>query len=189
MACGAGMYSVVHRARFGRESCALARRRTDHNTTSTRHFTPSRVAGNAPRSSRDCRLLQTLMGIVSGGSCSSRRCRRLQVFGYSRNMAEREGFEPSIRDYRIHTFQACAFSHSATSPFVRLVVLVVAVTCRCREGWIRKRKLVFSPLRGALRASNLPAEDFRTLDTGLPFAHFPSRAPSATRPPLRLFVS
>ena len=31
-------------------------------------------------------------------------------------MAEREGFEPSIRGYRIHTFQACAFNHSATSP-------------------------------------------------------------------------
>ena len=32
-------------------------------------------------------------------------------------LAEREGFEPSIR-CRIHTFQACAFSHSATSPKV-----------------------------------------------------------------------
>ncbi len=31
-------------------------------------------------------------------------------------LAEREGFEPSIRDYRIHTFQACSFSHSDTSP-------------------------------------------------------------------------
>ena len=31
-------------------------------------------------------------------------------------MAEREGFEPSIRYKRIHTFQACAFDHSATSP-------------------------------------------------------------------------
>jgi hypothetical protein len=31
-------------------------------------------------------------------------------------MAEREGFEPSIRDYRIHTFQACSFNHSDTSP-------------------------------------------------------------------------
>ncbi len=31
-------------------------------------------------------------------------------------MAEREGFEPSIRYKRIHTFQACAFNHSATSP-------------------------------------------------------------------------
>ena len=33
-------------------------------------------------------------------------------------MAEKEGFEPSIR-FRIHTFQACAFDHSATSPEAR----------------------------------------------------------------------
>ena len=32
-------------------------------------------------------------------------------------MAEREGFEPSIR-FRIHTFQACSFGHSDTSPVV-----------------------------------------------------------------------
>ena len=31
-------------------------------------------------------------------------------------VAEQEGFEPSIRGYRIHTFQACAFDHSATVP-------------------------------------------------------------------------
>ena len=31
-------------------------------------------------------------------------------------LAEREGFEPSIREHRIHTFQACAFDRSATSP-------------------------------------------------------------------------
>ena len=30
-------------------------------------------------------------------------------------IAERKGFEPSIRFWRIHTFQACAFDHSATS--------------------------------------------------------------------------
>ena len=30
-------------------------------------------------------------------------------------MAEKEGFEPSIR-CRIHTFQACAFDRSAISP-------------------------------------------------------------------------
>ena len=30
-------------------------------------------------------------------------------------MAEREGFEPSMR-FRIHAFQACAFNRSATSP-------------------------------------------------------------------------
>ena len=30
-------------------------------------------------------------------------------------VAEKEGFEPSI-PFDIHTFQACAFDHSATSP-------------------------------------------------------------------------
>ncbi len=35
-------------------------------------------------------------------------------------MAVREGFEPSIR-CRIHTFQACSFSHSDTSPFFELL--------------------------------------------------------------------
>ncbi len=34
--------------------------------------------------------------------------------GFS-DMAVREGFEPSIR-FRIHTFQACSFGHSDTSP-------------------------------------------------------------------------
>ncbi len=33
------------------------------------------------------------------------------------NLAVKEGFEPSIR-CRIHTFQACSFSHSDTSPYV-----------------------------------------------------------------------
>ncbi len=32
------------------------------------------------------------------------------------NMAVRGGFEPPIR-CRIHTFQACSFSHSDTSPY------------------------------------------------------------------------
>jgi hypothetical protein len=31
-------------------------------------------------------------------------------------LAEREGFEPSIRYKRIHALQACAFNRSATSP-------------------------------------------------------------------------
>ena len=31
-------------------------------------------------------------------------------------MAEGAGFEPAIRFWRIHTFQACAFNHSATPP-------------------------------------------------------------------------
>lgn len=33
-----------------------------------------------------------------------------------RDLAEREGFEPSIRFCRILTFQASAFDHSATAP-------------------------------------------------------------------------
>ena len=32
------------------------------------------------------------------------------------DLAVREGFEPSIRGYRIHAFQACSFNHSDTSP-------------------------------------------------------------------------
>ena len=31
-------------------------------------------------------------------------------------MAEREGFEPSMSYKPIHTFQACSFNHSDTSP-------------------------------------------------------------------------
>ncbi len=34
------------------------------------------------------------------------------------SVAEREGFEPSIRFWRILTFQASAFDHSATAPHV-----------------------------------------------------------------------
>ncbi len=37
---------------------------------------------------------------------------------YADDMAEREGFEPSIRFWRILTFQASAFDHSATAPHV-----------------------------------------------------------------------
>ena len=40
----------------------------------------------------------------------------------SLNMAVRGGFEPPIR-CRIHTFQACSFSHSDTSPYCRPVLL------------------------------------------------------------------
>ncbi len=31
-------------------------------------------------------------------------------------MADGVGFEPTIRDHRIHTFQACALDRSATHP-------------------------------------------------------------------------
>ena len=38
------------------------------------------------------------------------------MLGFSMVLAEREGFEPSIHFWRIHTFQACSFNHSDTSP-------------------------------------------------------------------------
>ena len=31
-------------------------------------------------------------------------------------LAERAGFEPAKRFWRLHTFQACLFNHSSTSP-------------------------------------------------------------------------
>jgi hypothetical protein len=37
------------------------------------------------------------------------------------NMAERVGFEPTL-GFPKHAFQACAFSRSATSPFVTMIV-------------------------------------------------------------------
>ena len=40
-------------------------------------------------------------------------------------MAEREGFEPSIRDNRIHAFQACAFDRSAISPQLGLYFITL----------------------------------------------------------------
>jgi hypothetical protein len=40
-------------------------------------------------------------------------------------MAEREGFEPSIRFWRILTFQASAFDHSATAPHARKALSLV----------------------------------------------------------------
>ncbi len=48
------------------------------------------------------------------------------------SMAERKGFEPLIR-CRIHTFQACAFNRSATSPDFdpRLMEIIKS---RAREG-------------------------------------------------------
>ena len=43
---------------------------------------------------------------------------RVELYGFPRaiDLAEREGFEPSIRFCRILTFQASAFDHSATAP-------------------------------------------------------------------------
>ncbi len=50
----------------------------------------------------------------------------------ARNLAERQGFEPWIRFWRILTFQASAFDHSATAPH--------ALETRALTAWKRFRK-------------------------------------------------
>ncbi len=61
--------------------------------------------------------------------------------GRAFNLAVREGFEPSIR-CRIHTFQACSFSHSDTSPnfyFLKwLSEHAARASCRLRR-WAASR--------------------------------------------------
>ena len=43
------------------------------------------------------------------------------------DLAEREGFEPSIRGYRIPDFESGAFDHSATFPnFVQVEFVIIA---------------------------------------------------------------
>ncbi len=52
------------------------------------------------------------------GVCNIRKKSPYFRTGFFLNMAVRGGFEPPIR-CRIHTFQACSFSHSDTSPNCR----------------------------------------------------------------------
>ena len=54
------------------------------------------------------------------------------------NMAVRGGFEPPIR-CRIHTFQACSFSHSDTSPYCHPVVTGTGAN-------VRKSRTAVNPL-------------------------------------------
>ncbi len=56
-------------------------------------------------------------GFSSPGVCNIRK-KKPVLSCSSLNMAVRGGFEPPIR-CRIHTFQACSFSHSDTSPNCR----------------------------------------------------------------------
>jgi hypothetical protein len=42
--------------------------------------------------------------------------KRLSNVGNRFFLAERKGFEPLNHFWRLHTFQACAFDHSAISP-------------------------------------------------------------------------
>ena len=60
-------------------------------------------------------------------------------------VAEREGFDPSIRDYRIHTFQACSFNHSDTSPDNLLIFNELAVR-KARDSITISRKFTESDM-------------------------------------------
>ncbi len=96
---------------------------------------------------------------------------------------------PRYAIQRIHTFQACAFNHSATSPNSSYSFNFT--------GLIRNRfKRLLTPTGRChfVPTSNLPAEDCRTLDTlfnvytlcilsfvtGASMHHFSRRAPSTT---------
>ena len=62
--------------------------------------------------------------------------RECGVFG----LAEREGFEPSIRGYRIHAFQACAFNHSATSPIFRYLMTLKQYRVTLTDEGVKRRE-------------------------------------------------
>src|SRR3954469_1569041 len=107
---------------------------------------------------------------------SFRRCRLVS------QVAEREGFEPSIRFWRILTFQASAFDHSATAPHA----LEGGRSSRASpsgQGAMEREGLdaLRAPVSAALtrgRDSN-PRYAFGVYSLS-------RRAPSTTRPPLRM---
>ena len=81
---------------------------------------------------RDKSRSETDLGLqrsLRGSDGISKTARKLGIFAPHRAillfrnkmLAEGEGFEPSIRFWRIHTFQACAFNHSATPPGLQAV--------------------------------------------------------------------
>ena len=55
-----------------------------------------------------CRRLHRLACLPPAGFIKS--------FRYKQALAEREGFEPSVRGYRTPDFESGTFDHSATSP-------------------------------------------------------------------------
>ena len=80
-------------------------------------------------------------------------------------MAERVGFEPTIRGYRIHTFQACAFDHSATAPHACLGEAVPLATKSrhrnsglCMIDWVGGKNVLLESHWTALRGKGIPCE-------------------------------
>gem|GEM_PF-3164773 len=54
--------------------------------------------------------------MASGGTLKAIGHEKAGVVTPAASVAERRGFEPRIPFWSIHAFQACALSHSATSP-------------------------------------------------------------------------
>src|SRR3954466_3031414 len=73
---------------------------------------PDEFADDHPRGATAIRRKRRRSRTATGAAADQAGC--LTV-----SMAEREGFEPSIRFCRILTFQASAFDHSATAPLYR----------------------------------------------------------------------
>ena len=118
-------------------------------------------------------------------------------------LAEREGFEPSIRGCRIHAFQACAFDRSATSP----IGLIISCVCYSksyyvaiwaptswkkifhdvgREGLIRSHWSL--TLKGAVAKAPASRKCYRILSNpryGVAVYTLSRRVPSTARPPLQ----
>ena len=99
--------------------CTIMRR--EPISLATRLCAVKRCRQRKSRASRHFRILAATRAIPSpcppgtrrilpsSKNCQSRLKSRIEV-------ADGVGFEPTIRDHRIHTFQACAFDRSATHP-------------------------------------------------------------------------
>ena len=93
-------------------------------------------------------------------------------------MAEREGFEPSIRFCRILTFQASAFDHSATAPHSPGRQALVE-----RGGWCKRRlcaSLRPAPLAPSRTGGDQPARSQSATCVATSFAAWLSALPAWT---------
>ena len=63
------------------------------------------------------------MAYFSGIALDVLKIKAFTMEGLKSVMAEREGFEPSIRTSRIPDFESGAFDHSAISPHSELAIL------------------------------------------------------------------
>jgi hypothetical protein len=57
-------------------------------------------------------------------------------------MAEREGFEPSVREYRTPDFESGTFDHSATSPMARILAATFKLSLQNSASLLNRRKII-----------------------------------------------